>query len=231
MRIEQRKWTKGSGWSLTRPAEGPDFDPQLLLLFGGTVLFDDAAACRELRAAYPGAVPVGCSTAGEIRDMNVTVEEGVATALEFERTGCRVERIVAHGNGDYRVHLAAGAPVDATAIVLACPAWFASGAVASLDPEMSDAMAAIPSWRPRAPSCSARLAFRLTCSTATPRVSARRARMGSSQPASFGASAALGFTLDDDDDDNGDIFFNNDDDDDEIGARVGVQLTWGGFEK
>jgi hypothetical protein len=48
--------------------------------------------------------------------------------------------------------------------------------------------------------------------------------------ASFGASAALGFTLDDDDD-NGDIFFNNDDDDDEIGARVGVQLTWGGFEK
>jgi len=72
--------------------------------------------------------------------------DGLAAAVSPAlRTGCRVERIVAPGDGGYRVHLADGAPVDAAAVVLACPAWFAADAVASLDPEMSEAMAAIPS--------------------------------------------------------------------------------------
>jgi oxygen-dependent protoporphyrinogen oxidase len=77
-----------------------------------------------------------------MRELIDALAAAVSPAL---RTGCRVERIVALGGGGYRLHLAAGLPADAAAIVLACPAWFASSAVASLDPEMSDAMAAIPS--------------------------------------------------------------------------------------
>ena len=91
MRIEQRRWTPGAGWSVTRAAPGSGFAPRLLLLFGGTGLFDDAKALDQLRKNYPTANPVGCSTAGEIRGVDITLEEGVATAVELEGTGCRVE--------------------------------------------------------------------------------------------------------------------------------------------
>jgi len=79
---------------------------------------------------------------GGMRELIDALAAAVSPAL---RTGCRVERIAALAEGGYRVHLADGAPVDAAAVVLACPAWFAAPAVASLDPEMAEAMAAIPS--------------------------------------------------------------------------------------
>lgn len=91
MRIEQRKWTPQSGWAVTLAADGPGFAPQLLCLFGGTALFDDVAACAAVQAAYPSAAAVGCSTAGEIRDVDVTLEEGVATAIQLESPGARIE--------------------------------------------------------------------------------------------------------------------------------------------
>jgi hypothetical protein len=91
MRIEQRRWTPDAGWAVTHPAEWPGFRPHLVLLFGGTGLFDDRAALSALREAYPATEIAGCSTAGEIRGLGITLEEGVATALQLESAGAHVE--------------------------------------------------------------------------------------------------------------------------------------------
>jgi oxygen-dependent protoporphyrinogen oxidase len=67
-----------------------------------------------------------------------------------------VESISDMGVRGLRVHLAEGAPVDADAVVLACPSWKGSAMVRSMDPGLSAAMAGIPS----APLAVAHLGYR-----------------------------------------------------------------------
>jgi len=70
--------------------------------------------------------------------------DGLVAALgDAVELGRRVERI--ERTDGYRVHVSDGAPIDADAVVLACPAWFAAEVVADLDPELSAVMAKIPS--------------------------------------------------------------------------------------
>jgi oxygen-dependent protoporphyrinogen oxidase len=61
------------------------------------------------------------------------------------RLRTRVTGVADLGLRGYRVYLHEGAPIDATAVVLACPAWSAAEIVAHMDSEMSQAMDAIPS--------------------------------------------------------------------------------------
>jgi protoporphyrinogen/coproporphyrinogen III oxidase len=61
------------------------------------------------------------------------------------RLGSRVVRVAGAGAGGFRVSLSRGEPVDAAAVVLACPAWFASELVSDLDAELGAAFAGIPS--------------------------------------------------------------------------------------
>jgi oxygen-dependent protoporphyrinogen oxidase len=56
-----------------------------------------------------------------------------------------VESISDLGVRGLRVHLAEGAPLDADAVVLACPSWKASPMVRLMDPGLAEAMAGIPS--------------------------------------------------------------------------------------
>jgi oxygen-dependent protoporphyrinogen oxidase len=58
--------------------------------------------------------------------------------------GARVARIEERSGGGHRVHLAEGAPIDACAVVLACPASSAAELVRPLDGEMATAMERIP---------------------------------------------------------------------------------------
>jgi hypothetical protein len=102
MRIEQRRWTPNEGWTVSRPVSGADFRPQLTLVFGGSAVLADRAAGEAIRAAYPSAQLLGCSTAGEIQGVQVSLEGGVATTIQLESPGARAEVVSAmlHGAAD-----------------------------------------------------------------------------------------------------------------------------------
>lgn len=87
MKATQRQWTRKDGW---QGAIAPDASANLVLVFGGAEAFD-AERCAELRLAFPGAVLVGCTTAGEILGEQVHDDSVVATALSFTATRVRVE--------------------------------------------------------------------------------------------------------------------------------------------
>jgi oxygen-dependent protoporphyrinogen oxidase len=61
------------------------------------------------------------------------------------RLGSRVVRVADMGAGGFRVFLSTGEPIDAAAVVLACPSWFAAEIASGLDAELHAALAGIPS--------------------------------------------------------------------------------------
>ena len=65
MKIEQQYWTAGEGWQ-NELATHLDGNASLILVFGATHVLGDTARMDEVRACYPGAPIVGCSTSGEI---------------------------------------------------------------------------------------------------------------------------------------------------------------------
>jgi hypothetical protein len=85
MKIEQFHWTATAGWR-PYPREQSSFSPQLVLLFGEGQHLQNAELIAPLRAAYPQAYFLGCSTAGEIHDTCVSDGTLVATVIQFERT-------------------------------------------------------------------------------------------------------------------------------------------------
>jgi hypothetical protein len=91
MKIEQRIWSRVSGWSVASCALGREAD--LVLLFGAVEALHEARARSELEAFYPGAHIVGCSTAGEIQGAGVCDDSLVATALRFERGAIRTASV------------------------------------------------------------------------------------------------------------------------------------------
>ncbi|MBM4195044.1 MAG: hypothetical protein FJ202_11805 [Gemmatimonadetes bacterium] len=91
MRIEQRRWTRESGWRTTRDAGGLR-DAQLVLCFGARHALLDPTALDALHELYPTARLVGGSTAGEIHDIEVHDDSITATALEIEDGRVEVER-------------------------------------------------------------------------------------------------------------------------------------------
>ncbi|HEX9564520.1 MAG TPA: FIST N-terminal domain-containing protein, partial [Gemmatimonadaceae bacterium] len=58
----------------------------LVLFFAASEVMRDGQAIEELRALYPGAHVLGCSTAGEICDTEVTDGTVVATAIHFDHS-------------------------------------------------------------------------------------------------------------------------------------------------
>lgn len=65
---------------------------QLVLAFGSTALLGDSANFFAIRKAFPDAMIVGCSTAGEIEGTNVRDETLVVTVVNFERTGLQLAK-------------------------------------------------------------------------------------------------------------------------------------------
>jgi hypothetical protein len=62
------------------------FPCQLALAFGSRALIRDPLRLAEIRAATPGALVIGCSTAGEICGERVSDESLVVTGVHFEDT-------------------------------------------------------------------------------------------------------------------------------------------------
>ncbi|CAN5497569.1 FIST N-terminal domain-containing protein [soil metagenome] len=88
MLVEQKHWSETTGWVVSRTT-GDMAPAQLVLFFGAHEAIAATGAVATLRAAYPHARIVGCSTAGEICE--TTVDDGtiVATAIHFEHTRVR----------------------------------------------------------------------------------------------------------------------------------------------
>ncbi len=85
MKVDQKAWTAADGWRDTQHG-GAGSGAQLVLLFGATSRLREQAHFEQLRAWYPAALIVGCSTSGEICGTEVRDDSLVATALWFEHT-------------------------------------------------------------------------------------------------------------------------------------------------
>jgi len=62
------------------------FSPDLLLFFGSPSMLKNSSTVEHFRDLYPNAIITGCSTAGEIADVNVFDNTLVATAIKFKST-------------------------------------------------------------------------------------------------------------------------------------------------
>jgi hypothetical protein len=85
MKVEQTHWRSGSGWN----APAVLGDAQLALIFGGTEQITPARLA-EIRASYPDALLLGCSTAGEILAAQVFDDTIAVTAVTFAHTRLRL---------------------------------------------------------------------------------------------------------------------------------------------
>lgn len=85
MKIEQKRWTRLKGWE-TNPSSQNLEKADLVLLFASREQLSQPATYRELRKSYPSAILLGCTTAGEIYNTQVTDESVVYTAIQFEHT-------------------------------------------------------------------------------------------------------------------------------------------------
>jgi hypothetical protein len=86
MRVDQLSWSEAAGWGAGRGGSNAN-----LVLFFGT---RQALACgeryHELRAMFPDAHILGCSTGGQIRNDDVTDDEIAAAAIGFDATDVRL---------------------------------------------------------------------------------------------------------------------------------------------
>jgi hypothetical protein len=84
MQAEQLCWRASRGWSGN--LAGPGTTAQLALIFGATSLLNQPERLEEIRASFPNAYLLGCSTAGEIAGTNVLDDSLVLTAVHFDHT-------------------------------------------------------------------------------------------------------------------------------------------------
>jgi hypothetical protein len=63
-----------------------DINPNLVTVFASVAFFDDADFQAVLRQAFPSAVLIGCSTAGEISADGVTDNTCIVTAVRLDKT-------------------------------------------------------------------------------------------------------------------------------------------------
>jgi hypothetical protein len=87
MRSQQIIWNPSTGW---KPAKAELAEASLVLYFGARQALAGGARYEELRAMFPSAHIVGCSTGGQINDNDVSDTEIVAAAIEFGATGLRL---------------------------------------------------------------------------------------------------------------------------------------------
>jgi hypothetical protein len=87
MQAEQLSWSAASGWMC---GNGRSQTADLVLYFGARQALACGTRYDELRAKFPGAHLLGCSTGGQIRNDDVIDEDIAAVALRFERTALKL---------------------------------------------------------------------------------------------------------------------------------------------
>lgn len=92
MKIEQKQWTKATGWTPTTPELSLE-SAELVLVFGAIALLREPELVEPIRRFYPAAHILGCSTAGEICGPQVSDDSLVVTAIHFEHTQFRAAQV------------------------------------------------------------------------------------------------------------------------------------------
>lgn len=87
MRVDQLSWSETAGWGTVADRRA---DADLVFFFGTRQALKCGARYHELRAMFPNAHILGCSTGGQIRNDDVTDEEIAAAAIAFDATMLRV---------------------------------------------------------------------------------------------------------------------------------------------
>lgn len=87
MQIEQLTWSAGGGW---RPSVRVCKEAGLVLYFGASDALGTTTWYRELRAMYPNAHIVGCSSGGQIQQAGFSETGIAAVAVRFSTTRVRV---------------------------------------------------------------------------------------------------------------------------------------------
>lgn len=100
MRTEQLSWTEASGWKSNSGGTGP---ANLVLYFGKRKALANGARYDELRAKFPAAHLLGCSTGGQIRNRDIIDDEIAAVALNFNATTVKLASAPAEGATGSRV--------------------------------------------------------------------------------------------------------------------------------
>jgi len=101
MRIEQRLWTTAREWDHSE-ALSLSLAANLVFVFGSGAALRDPGPLERLKADYPTAHVIGCSTAGEIHGTRVLDDTLAATAIQFEQTELRSARTELGGqDGSY----------------------------------------------------------------------------------------------------------------------------------
>lgn len=93
MRAEQFSWGEATGWHADGGIPGR---ADLILYFGTRHALAGGARYNELRAKFPNAHILGCSTGGQISSNDVTDEDIAAVALSFARTKLKLACAAAH---------------------------------------------------------------------------------------------------------------------------------------
>lgn len=96
MKIHQSRWTAQNGWAPT-PTDARH--SSLVLVFADTPFFRQAACFAELRANYPDAVILGCTSSGNILGTHISDADMVATAITLDHSRVRLVQ-AAVGPGD-----------------------------------------------------------------------------------------------------------------------------------
>jgi len=92
MQVKQHHWSQVTGWDFSSEAAPEKVileKAQLILIFGSLAALQEQASLAALRHLYPAAHFLGCSTAGDIFQMQVIDEGLIATAIQFEHTPIR----------------------------------------------------------------------------------------------------------------------------------------------
>jgi hypothetical protein len=101
MRVESRAWCREHGWSQPLPGD-LDSASTLVMVYGEPALVDDPLPLKELRAAFPDAHVVGCSTAGQILGAELTASALVVSICRFEHTHIETTFTPVDGTPDSR---------------------------------------------------------------------------------------------------------------------------------
>jgi hypothetical protein len=99
MRCSQKIWYASTGWTDVLDG-GVAADAQWVLVFGARQAWEESGALEQLRAWYPRALMMGCSTAGEIAGEQVHDNTLVATAVRFDDTELRLATVEVQGAED-----------------------------------------------------------------------------------------------------------------------------------
>jgi hypothetical protein len=87
MKTTQLVWKPATGWTPALPAVPSPAG--LLLVFGARAALATPGLVAQIRAAFPAACLLGCSTAGEIHGTHVVDDTVVLTAVTFAHTQVR----------------------------------------------------------------------------------------------------------------------------------------------